>query len=66
MVDKGDSWGNGAMALLLIGTFLFPIIGLIGGIVGLSKPATRGQGTVLLIFALVIWCAWAALMLGAK
>ncbi len=49
-----DKWSNGVMALLIIVTILLPLIGIIGGIYGLSKEAKRSQGVLLLGIAVFL------------
>lgn len=43
-----EKWGGGTMALLIIGTILIPLVGIIAGIYGLTKEAKRRQGGLLL------------------
>lgn len=50
--SEGKPWSTGRMALYGISSFLLPLIGVIAGIVGLIKPATRKQGGILLLLAL--------------
>ncbi|MDH2918647.1 MAG: hypothetical protein PXX73_05585 [Sideroxydans sp.] len=50
--NEGKPWSTGRMMLYGIFSFLLPLIGVIAGIVGLIKPATRKQGGILLLLAL--------------
>ena len=43
-----EKWGGGTMALLIIGTILIPLVGIVAGIYGLRKEAKRRQGGLLL------------------
>ena len=51
-------WSGGMLALLIILTIFIPLVGIIAGIVGLTKEEKRGQGGLLLglgIFMVFFW-----------
>lgn len=50
-----NGWGGGTMILLAILAVVLPIAGLIAGIVGLTKPVTRAQGSAILFFSIIGW-----------
>jgi predicted nucleic acid-binding Zn ribbon protein len=45
-------WSDSAMNVLLFGTGLLPIIGIVAGLIGICKPAARAQGIALLGFGI--------------
>jgi len=61
--DSEESpWDNSNMLGLIVGTIIFPIIGLIAGIYGLIKPGKVGQGFVLLMLTVVAIIIWAGII----
>lgn len=58
-ITKSDSepWSGGIYSLIIIGTLLIPyagsLLGLIFGIIGISKEPKRTQGFILIILVLV-------------
>lgn len=55
VAPASTGWSGGVMTLLVIGSLLLPIVGLVAGVVGLTKPDTRGQGAALLAFSIIGW-----------
>jgi hypothetical protein len=53
-----SGWSDGAMAGLFIATLIIPLIGLVAGCIGLSRPATKDQGKVLLGTAIIAGFFW--------
>ena len=51
--ESEKPWGTGKMVLLGIFSFLFPVIGIVGGIYGLVRTEKRKQGATLLILAVL-------------
>jgi hypothetical protein len=47
-----EQWVGSTMTLLVIGTLLIPLLGIIMGIIGLTQPAKKRQGGWLLGLAL--------------
>jgi uncharacterized membrane protein YvbJ len=55
--SDGEKWGTGAFVGLILMTLFVPyvggLLGLIFGIIGLTKPAKKKQGLTLVIIAVV-------------
>lgn len=49
--DAGKAWNTGRMVFYSLASFFLPLIGVIAGIMGMLKEATRKQGIVLLVLA---------------
>jgi hypothetical protein len=45
-------WSDNVMNVLLFGTGLLPIIGIVAGLIGIFKPAVKAQGIILLAFGI--------------
>ena len=54
----GEKWGTRAMIGLIIGSMVIPNIGIIVGIIGLTKQGTRRQGAQLLAIGIIMTVAW--------
>jgi serine/threonine protein kinase len=65
-VPTAQGWGGGLMTFLVIMSILFPIGGLIAGIVGLTKSETRGQGGALIALSVVVWAIAFAIIMSAS
>lgn len=63
---KAIPWGPSNINGLLIGTILFPIVGLVAGIYGLIKPGKAGQGFALLMLTILASLIWAVLITGCS
>lgn len=50
--NAGKPWSTGRMVMYGLASFFLPLIGVIAGIIGMLKEATRKQGVVLLVLAL--------------
>lgn len=59
-------WSNGRMVLYGTFSFFAPLIGLIAGIIGLTKAHTRKQGVILLGLTLAGTVMYAAISKGMK
>lgn len=51
---SGEKWGTGAMVALVIGSIIIPLIGIIFGIIGLTKEEKREQGVTLLVIGIIM------------
>ena len=50
-----EKWSTGAMVALVIGTLIIPLVGLIAGIIGLTKNGKKKtQGGILLGLAIIM------------
>lgn len=58
-------WSGGILALLIILTIFIPLVGIIAGIVGLTKEAKRSQGGILLGLGILMLIIWLAVQMGA-
>jgi len=61
-----STWDESNMLGLVVGTIIFPIIGLVAGIYGLIKPGKAGQGFALLIYTIVVSFIWAGIITGCS
>ncbi len=59
---SGEAWGVGFMILMVIGTLIIPLIGLVSGIVGLTKEPKRAQGAGLLALGVIMTVAYLTTM----
>ena len=64
--DTDKAWSGGEMAGLVILTLLIPLIGIIMGIVGLTKESRKNQGAALLIFAILLIFAYSLLFMSVE
>jgi len=67
-VDKTNAapWDDSNIIGLIIGTVLFPIVGIIAGIYGLIKPGKAGQAVGLLILTTVVSIIWTFILNGCS
>jgi hypothetical protein len=62
MTEKVSTpWSGGAMAGLVIGTVIIPLVGIIAGIVGMNKPAKKDQGLILLVLGIAMIAIYACM-----
>lgn len=51
-------WSICKMTLVIIGTFMFPLIGVIFGIDGVLNKSTRIQGVITIVVAILAMWLW--------
>ena len=59
--DPDRPWSAGWLAALIVATVILPIVGVVAGIVGLTKKSKRAQGGILLAVAIVAFLGWIGL-----
>ena len=57
-------WGQGTIIFLYLMAFFMPLIGGIGGLIGLFNPLNRQHGGALIALSFFFWIIWAAVFLG--
>ena len=60
--SEGEAWSALTVVLLAIGTVIIPFIGLIAGIIGLTKEPKRAQGAGLLALGVIMTVAYMTTM----
>ena len=60
--SPASSSGGGQLALIIIGTLLIPLVGIIAGIVKISKPEKRSEGWVILGLSILLMIVYAILL----
>ena len=58
-------WESGTKGLLYLGAVLMPIVGLIGGFIGLFNDKNRGTGLALIVLSFFMWVVWAGVFMAA-
>lgn len=53
-----NPFSTGAFVTMAIFSFICPLVGFIGGLVGLCRNGARAQGCTLLAIGLVAWLVW--------
>ena len=56
-------WSSGVITGLVITTLIFPIIGILGGIIGLFSGASGNQSVTLIILGIIMAIIYASLLL---
>jgi predicted nucleic acid-binding Zn ribbon protein len=56
--SEGEAWSALIVILLAIGTLVIPFIGLVAGIIGLTKEPKRAQGAGLLALGVIMTVAY--------
>ena len=55
-----EKWTTGVMVALVIGSILIPLIGIISGVIGLTKDVNKNQGAILLTIGILMTVAYIA------
>jgi hypothetical protein len=65
ITKPGDSWSSGIMVLLVIGSLIIPLLGIIMGIVGITAgKGKKSQGIILLVVAFIAILIYAGISGG--
>ncbi|MDA8807244.1 zinc-ribbon domain-containing protein [Opitutales bacterium] len=59
---SGEAWGVGLMIIMVIGTLIIPFIGLVAGVIDLTKEPKRAQGAGLLALGAIMTVAYMTTM----
>jgi hypothetical protein len=57
-------WSQESVIGLAIATFFIPVVGMVAGIVGLQRPATKEQGGGLLAWGVFMAFVWYSVFRG--
>jgi uncharacterized OB-fold protein len=60
--SKVEAWSTGKMWGYSVLSFLIPLIGIIFGIIGLTKEERRMQGGILMVVSIFALGFWSAIM----
>lgn len=60
--SSGEKWGTGSMIGLVVGSIVIPLIGIIFGIIGLTKEEKKGQGAALLTIGIIMAVSYLVVM----